>query len=994
MPEIPSPLANALADRYALEHHLGEGGMATVYLAEDIKHRRKVAVKVLRPELAHALGPERFLREIEIAASLNHPHILTLIDSGEADGFLYFVMPYVEGDSLRERLHRERPLSETDAVRLTREIVDALAHAHKQGVVHRDVKPDNVMLTEGHAVVTDFGVAKALSAATGRHQMTTAGVTLGTPLYMSPEQASADPAIDHRADLYAVGVMAYEMLAGEPPFMAETTQEVLSAHVITPPTRLDERRSGLSPGIVDVIMRCLEKRPADRWQTAEELRDALDLAAAASGESRAVGGVSGGARSGIGRRWVAAAGVGAIALIALLASPWSPAGRESTTAVSEQVVAVLPFAVRGSDAIAYLGEGMVNLLAPKLDGAGDLRTVDTRALFSVLEREGGGTGPEEARRIAETFGAGLYVIGDVIEAGGRLQLSAALYGVARGDAPLGESTAEGPTDDIFALVDRVAADLLGSVVGPGTRVRQLASVSTTSLPALRAYLECESAYRRSQFVPAVESCQQAIAEDSTYALAYYRLSVAAELATLNDVALTAAEAAYALVDRLDSRQRRLVEGLLAWRQGRYDDAEAAYRALVRNYPDDVEALQQLGEVLFHGNPLHGRSFTEAREPLERMLAYEPENTIPLVHLARIAAYEDRLTQMDSLVERYVQLNPEGDRELEMLALQAFAHSDTSRQSSILERLERASDVTLALSVWDVVVWSDNVRGGEQLARVQASPTRSAEERVVGFATLAALSLAQGKWREAQAHIASLRPLNDALASYYTALWTSLPFVPATPQSLASAREDVVRIDPAAIPPPANPSVFFAVDPSDHPVIREYLIGLTSARLGDAGRASEAASFLERIPAQIGAFSWAEDLALGIRAQIALAAGDTTAAFDLLETIRRELFYLTTVSSAFRGEGLERFTHAELLRLLGRDDHAASFYESVANIAPYEIVYRPWAYLRLAQIAERRGDALDAREYYERFLRAWADADPDLRHWSDSASAGLARLGTD
>ncbi len=211
-------LTTALSGRYDIERELGAGGMATVYLAQDRRHERRVALKVLRPELAATLGPERFLREIRIAANLTHPHILPVHDSGEAGGFLYYVMPYIEGESLREKLEREGELPVDEAVRILREIADALAHAHGRGVVHRDIKPDNVLISGRHAMVMDFGVAKAVSEATGREKLTTAGVALGTPSYMAPEQASADPTTDHRADIYALGAMAYELLAGRPPF--------------------------------------------------------------------------------------------------------------------------------------------------------------------------------------------------------------------------------------------------------------------------------------------------------------------------------------------------------------------------------------------------------------------------------------------------------------------------------------------------------------------------------------------------------------------------------------------------------------------------------------------------------------------------------------------------------------------------------------------------------------------------------------------------------
>src|SRR5512134_1583729 len=270
-----SRLSAALTERYRLERELGAGGMATVYLAEDLKHHRKVAVKVLRPELAGALGPDRFVREIEIAAQLQHPHILAVYDSGEADGFLYYVMPFVEGESLRARLKRDGAFPLHEAVRILSEVSDALAYAHKRGVVHRDIKPDNVMLSGRHAAVTDFGVAKAVSAAAG-NTLTTVGVTLGTPAYMAPEQAVGDVDIDHRVDIYALGTLAYEMLTGAPPFARPNAQSMLSAQVLERPQDIAERRPGTPPGLSALIMRCLEKDRNDRWQTTGELLPMLE----------------------------------------------------------------------------------------------------------------------------------------------------------------------------------------------------------------------------------------------------------------------------------------------------------------------------------------------------------------------------------------------------------------------------------------------------------------------------------------------------------------------------------------------------------------------------------------------------------------------------------------------------------------------------------------------------------------------------------------------
>ena len=328
MTPIAPGLVAAVADRYRIERELGQGGMATVYLAWDLRHDRKVALKVLRPELAATIGPERFLREIRIAAQLQHPHVLPMLESGEADGFLFYVMPFVDGQSLRDRLTREGELPVHEAVKLLVEITDALSYAHAQGVVHRDVKPDNVMVSGRHALVMDFGVAKAVSEASGRNTLTTAGVALGTPAYMAPEQAAADPHVDHRADIYAVGVMAYELLGGRTPFTGGTPQQILAAHVTQAPDPVSKYRPAIPPALEQAIMRCLAKRPADRWQSADELLAQLEPLATPSGgitptSTRPIEGWKPAGRS---RVWF---GLAAAALVTVAAAAWMlrPAAR-------------------------------------------------------------------------------------------------------------------------------------------------------------------------------------------------------------------------------------------------------------------------------------------------------------------------------------------------------------------------------------------------------------------------------------------------------------------------------------------------------------------------------------------------------------------------------------------------------------------------------------------------------------------------------------------
>jgi eukaryotic-like serine/threonine-protein kinase len=276
-PDLQVRLQRGLAERYRIVRELGRGGTAVVFLGEDLKHHRQVALKLLRPELAAVLGPDRFLREIETAARLTHPHILPLHDSGEIDGLFYFVMPYVEGESLRDRLTRESRLPLAEAVRLAREVADAVSHAHAMGVIHRDIKPANILLAAGHALIADFGIARALDAA-GGERLTETGVTIGTPAYMSPEQATASNRVGIGSDVYSLGCAVYEMLGGQPPFTGRTPQAVLARHARDPVPPLTTLNPEVPAAVQEVVFRALAKSPADRFATAQAFGDALEQA--------------------------------------------------------------------------------------------------------------------------------------------------------------------------------------------------------------------------------------------------------------------------------------------------------------------------------------------------------------------------------------------------------------------------------------------------------------------------------------------------------------------------------------------------------------------------------------------------------------------------------------------------------------------------------------------------------------------------------------------
>jgi serine/threonine-protein kinase len=520
---MPERLGAALAGRYTVERELGAGGMATVYLAHDVRHDRKVALKVLREELSASLGKERFLREIKVAAALQHPHILPLYDSGAAGDLLFYVMPYVDGPSLRDRLAKEGELPIPEAVRILRDIADALTEAHRHGVVHRDLKPENVMLRGRHALVMDFGVAKALSEATGRQSLTTVGVALGTPTYMAPEQAVADPHVDHRADIYAFGVVAYELLAGRPPFTGSSPQQVLAAHVTSTPEPIATCRP-VPAALAALVMRCLEKRPADRPQSAEELVPQLEALMTPSGgitptATQPVAAAAGPRASRPSRLPLMLAVAAVLALLGFLGWRASrhPTGASSPpepAAAAPRRVGVLPFTSRSQDtADAYLGDGMATDLTTTLAGVTGLHVVSRSSAFALRGKT--------AREAGSALHADAMVEGTVGKVDDRLRVTISLVNVAD-EALLWSQRYDVTEKELYPLQDS-AASAIASALGLAGARRDDAGLAAhrTASP------EAHDLVLRGQFLTeqgteaglheAIALFQRAAALDSTYA---------------------------------------------------------------------------------------------------------------------------------------------------------------------------------------------------------------------------------------------------------------------------------------------------------------------------------------------------------------------------------------------------------------------------------------------------------------------------------------------
>ena len=617
MADLLARFASAVADRYAIERELGHGGMAWVYLAQDMKHRRPVAIKVLRPELGEAIGADRFMREIEIAAKLTHPHILPLHDSGEASGLLYYVMPFIEGESLRDRLEREVQLPLDDALNIAREVADALAYAHACGVVHRDVKPENILLKSGHAFVADFGIARAVSVA-GGDRLTETGLSLGTPAYMSPEQVEGSR-IDGRSDLYSLACVLYEALAGETPFRGPNAQTIFARRMTNPVPSLRTLRQQVPQHVDDAIGRALALTPADRFATTSEFANALTGAA---GSSRTIPRTRPLRLTGA----LVAAGV-VVAASVLFVTRNSP-----DLPVSADRVAVLPFSVRSGGSFAYLAEGIVDLLSRDLDGAGDLRAVDPGTILTAVSHSGSSdlVDVRRGRDIARRVGAGMYILGSVNAVGSRIRLQAELYDAAStSDSAQARGSVEGDSTQLFNLVDNLSRQLMVKRGrGLASRLGETAALTTHSLSALKAYLDGERRLRAASLqVPKLDSAiamfQDAVSDDSLFALAYYRMAVAAGWANRHALSTAAASRALALSDRLNTRDRRLLAAYVDFRRGAANEAERQYRAVLQDYPDDLEARFQLADLLYNYNPIRGRPRGEAREPFNEVLTLDP-----------------------------------------------------------------------------------------------------------------------------------------------------------------------------------------------------------------------------------------------------------------------------------------------------------------------------------------------------------------------------------
>ena len=631
--DIPARLRDALADRYLIERELGRGGMATVYLARDLKHKRLVALKVLLPSVAAALGAERFQREIEFAAGLQHPHILTVFDSGDVGGDLWFTMPYVEGESLRERLRRDRQLPLVEALRIATEAARALEFAHRHGVIHRDIKPENLLLTsDGSTLVADFGIARALDQTGG---LTETGVVVGTPAYMSPEQAAGDRALDARTDIYSLACVLYEMLAGEPPYTGPNPQALLARRLSEPVPNLRTTRD-VPLGIEQTVTRALSRSPADRFPTAGELAQAL------SGEVRAQAApkpVKHEHRPSA-RVLVGGAAIGAILIAAIVVGRWRAHGAAGPA--SPASAAVLPFAdlSPGHDQ-EYFSDGLTEELINALSKVDGLRVA---ARTSSFQYKGRGV---DVRQVGRQLDVGSVLEGSVRRSGNRVRISAQLVS-ARDGYQLWADEYDRDLADVFAVQEDIARSIVGALkVHLGGRAStRLATRPTHDLEAHDLYLKGRFAWNQrseSGMREAVRYLEQAVVRDSSFAQAWASLASAyllvgpysgAPLAESWAKSKAAAAHALALDSTLAEAHTARAYGAMVYDYD-WPTAEDGFRRAIEADSTYPTAHQWYGDFLWSRGrmkeALQQMELARRLDPLSRIIGTELGQTYYLMH---------------------------------------------------------------------------------------------------------------------------------------------------------------------------------------------------------------------------------------------------------------------------------------------------------------------------------------------------------------------------
>jgi tetratricopeptide (TPR) repeat protein len=1001
--------------------------MSRVFLADETALDRRVVIKVLPPEMAAGVNRDRFRREIQLAARLQHPHIVPLLSAGADDDLLWYVMPFIEGESLRVRLAKQGELPVRETVQMLREIADALSYAHDHGVVHRDIKPDNVLISGRHVLVTDFGVAKAVTESTGGQSLTSLGIALGTPAYMAPEQAAADPHVDHRADIYALGALAYEMLAGRPPFMGPSPQAVLAAHVTQAPEAVTGLRPSVPPALNALIMRCLEKRAADRWQRSDELFPHLEALLTPSGGMAPTGAVAA-VSSGTGAarlrahpirvsllfavaaglmlaavwfvvRWLGLPDwvfIAAIVLavtgfpIVLFASRHERRRAETRTTGTAHVTPrgpLAPFttlrgAIRGGVvAFAGLGVAAAGFMGLRAAGVGPFATLVTSGFMSerdkllvadfdnrstdstlgqsvtealridlarstvvrLLEREDVTSAlrrmernPETplaadvAREVAEREGAKAVVTGEIAPLGAGFVLSARLLAVGDGRTLLAERETATDAGGLIAAVDRLSRKLREGIGESLRSIRAgepLESVTTTSLDALRHYTQSERAADAARYEQSAALLEQALALDSTFAMAWRKLGVVlANQGGSRSREIDAVTRAYQLRDRLPERERLIATAYYHGSVTSSIDAEiSAYRQLLERWPDDPTALNNIS-IAYQSR----RRYADAERAARRGTEVTPRVGVLWANRVSSQILQGRFSAADSSLERWREAAPEAGIRFESAYGLAFARGEFD-------------------GAWN---WADSLSTAEPLTfRARAASMKARVRALAGRVT------------DAGRHYAEALELNrqrGSIQGFYVgaANWFSGDYwIRDNPERARRRMDSLLASHPID-----------SLAPTDRPYLP---LANFYARMGDAARAEgHYRSWQQEVPRVVREGDIQRFATEGMIARGRARPADAIAAFRRV----RELTGCGTCWLLEIGEAFEE---------LGRLDSAMAAYEALATLpedSPFSGLHftLPPALRRLGELYEGQGNKDKAVEYYSKLLELWREADPELQ----------------
>ena len=1000
MNDFTQRLSEALGPDFRIERELGGGGMSRVFLAEDVKLARKVVVKVLPPEMAASVNQDRFRREIQLAARLQHPHVVPLLSANASGDLLWYVMPFIEGESLRAKLAREGELPVAEAVRLLREVTDALAYAHEQGVVHRDIKPDNVMVSRGHALVTDFGVAKAVSESGNASGLTSLGVALGTPAYMAPEQASADPHVDHRADLYALGAVGYEMLAGRPPFTGGSAQALLMAHVTQAPDPVSVHRPSVPPALASVIMRCLEKRAADRWQSAAEIIPQLDAALTPGSGTQPtvpVHGTSSGTRAAL--RYANPVRVTALfvgASVAILAATWWLEFRLGLPSWVLPIAAVL----------MVIGLPIMLLTAQKererLSGTAETSTGLRNRLFTWHGALGGGA-LALAGLVVATGGfmtlraMGVGPFATLVSSGAlaaRDKIVLADFANRTTDSTLGSAITEAFRIDLTqspvlrvvegnevastlrlmggdpgsALSEQTAHDiairlgakavLVGDVTTLGSgyvlSARLIGVTESTTLVAER-----ETAADAAGLIPAVEALSRKVREQIGESLRSVRAGQPLERVTTRSLA---ALRAYSEGIRLvsDGRQPEALKFLnqaveldsnfgMAWRRigatyNNFNDPARAIPAVRRAYAlRDQMPPQEAAHVTGFYYWVVENDLSRAIEAFEQLLATWPEDVTAINNLAVYYSNAGRTRQAANLYRRALTIRPKTGLYLDNL-VQSLVRLDEFREADSLLNVRLAFDSSSHRRVADLRARMAAEQG--DFAKAYAI-VDSIVKIAPGFRRVSNdLYLRQGRLRD---YIAP-RPAEVQLAMLDGVIRGNQ----------VAARRTIDKLF-TTIPWDSLP----ASDPRPYSDIAWVDVMTGNADRSEKTLARQASKVTPEVLRRDGRRAY-------VLAAIAFSRGENRAALAAFRQARITL----------RCSICTAFDEGRVFEKLNEPDSAIAQYERFVNGHNTDPENREYflaaALRRLGEMYESKGDRKKALEYYGRFVDLWKDADPDLQ----------------